>query len=146
MICQPLNPRQRSNAQPGPESSAVPYGKRGAPIGRSCPGACNGRLGGLGYPYRGAAGNHGKRERARCARGNQQAVAAQRSSKDSIALGEFKIQSARGLLPALGKRFVCDWFGIICQRWRMDHAASGEPESGLGAVIGAARDRSGADL
>jgi len=28
----------------------------------------------------------------------------------------------------------------------MDHAASGEPESGLGAVIGAARDRSGADL
>src|SRR6202161_3801555 len=113
MICQPLNPPQRANPQPGPESSAVPHGKRGAPIGRSCSGACNSRLVRFGYSYRGAAGNHGKRERARCARGHKQAVAAQRSCKGEITVGEFKIESTRGLLPTLGERFVCDWIGVV---------------------------------
>jgi hypothetical protein len=131
MICQPLNPPQRLNLSPGPESSTVPHGKRGAPIGRACSGACNGRLVWFGHSYRGAAGNHGKRKRARCACGDEQAVASQRSCEGSIALGEFKIQSAGSLLPTLGKRFVCDWFGVVCERRAMDHAAIGAPQCGL---------------
>jgi hypothetical protein len=139
MIRQPLNPPQRSNAQPGPESSAVPPGKRGAPIGRSCSGASHGRFVWFGYSYRGAAGSHGKRERSRRARGDEQAVAAQRSRKRSIALGEFKIQSPRRLLPVLGERFVRYWLGVVCELRQMDHIAIGAPKYGTAIDVAGAR-------
>ena len=69
-------------------------------------------------------------------------MASKRSCKGTIALGEFKIKSPRGLLPTLGERFLCDWFGTVCERWRVDHATDAAPKSGLRyKVIGAAREQ-----
>ena len=131
MICQPLNPPQRSIPLPGPESCAVLHGERGAPIGRSSSGARNRRPVWFGRPHRGSAGGHRKRKRPRCARGDEQALASQRPRDSEIALGESEIKSTGGLLPAARERFLCDWFGVVCECWRVDYAAKCAPEYSL---------------
>jgi hypothetical protein len=129
MLCQSLNPPQRPLPEPGPESSAVPHGQRGAPIARSFTGPRCRRFVWFGCPHYRLTGSHGKRERTRCARGNQQAVASQRSCDREIAFGKSKVKSSGRLLPTAGERFVCDWFGAVCERGRVDNAASRAPES-----------------
>jgi hypothetical protein len=130
MLPQSLNPPQRPLPEPGPESSAVPHGQRGAPIARPLSGARHRRFVWFGCPHHRLTGSHGKRERTRCARGDKQAVASQRSCDREIAFGQSKVKGSGRLLPTAGKRFVCDWFGAVCQRRRVDHATSRTPEFG----------------
>ena len=122
MLCQSLNPPQRPLPEPGPESSAVPHGQRGAPIGKPFSGARHRRSFRIGYPHRGSAGSYGKRERSRCARCDQQALASQRPCDGQIAFGEPKVKSASSLLPAARERFVCYWFGVVCECRPVDYA------------------------